>query len=574
MLEVLNVVLDVLGILAIVCLGAFVVVLIGDLILSTFDGHEGVFFHKSKNVGPTHTYNPAPFKEEEPPQKALQQQPTVIPYYQEVEQREREALENEKQPEVVSAVDFDKAAEEQKMLQSRGMIKEPARRPAPASEPVRRPQPVFSEVEDEEDDNELADAIKETTQIALNQIALESELKKQQAELDRNRREEEEAKRRVEEERRVAEEARRAAEEERRRAEEARIAAEEEAKRIAEEARIAAGEEARRRDEEARRARQQKAQAAKAQKEDSSVKQLKRLREDIFTLRRSAFMDLQEVKDVDYANEMKQTKREYNRAMKEKLRELDELKLTHEQLDREKQELLKYKEVALRRESELERVEKENAELQKYKQAAKARALELDRIAVENAALKKYKRAAEQNAGELDRIAQEKAQLAKEVEELKQITESAGKKPYYTKEYYVKKLDSLNAELKELEKELRANKREFVPLQRIKKSYERDQEKLRRKEAIVAKQKVAIYGVKSSANIDPKRKEKLDEDVKQLNELKESVFHCEQVLKQNKDRYPVLEKANKLLTKTYDRLMADIENVKTAIAWYDENEGK
>ena len=66
---------------------------------------------------------------------------------------------------------------------------------------------------------------------------------------------------------------------------------------------------------------------------------------------------------------------------------------------------------------------------------------------------------------------------------------------------------------------------------------------------------------------------KLYKETKQLNELKESVFHCDQVLKQNKDRYPVLEKANKLLTKTYDRLMADIENVKTAIAWYDENEG-
>lgn len=562
MLEVLNVVLDVLGILAIVCLGAFVVVLIGDLILSTFDGHEGVFFHKTRKTGTTQAYNPTPVREEEP-QQALQQKPTVIPYYQEMEQRDIEAQENKKQPEVVSAVDFEKAAEEQKMLQSRAMIKEPVRKPAP--EP--KPQPVFSEVDDEEDDNELADAIKETTQIALNQIALESELKKQQAELERNRREEEENRKR-------AEQARREAEEERRRAEEARIAAEEEAKRIAEQARIAAGEEARRRDEEARRAKQQQKEKAQAKKEDASVKQLRKLREDIFTLRRSAFMDLQEVKDTDYANEMKQTKREYNRAMKEKLKELDELKLTHEQLDREKQELLKYKEVALRRESELERVEKENAELQKYKQAAKERALELDRISVENAELKKYKRAAEENAGELDRIVQEKAQLAKEVEELKQIQESAGKKPYYTKEYYLKKLDSLNAELKEVEKDLRANKREFVPLQRIKKSYERDQEKLRRKEAIVAKQKVAIYGVKSSANIDPKRKEKLDEDVKQLNELKESVFHCDQVLKQNKDRYPVLEKANKLLTKTYDRLMADIENVKAAIAWYDENEGK
>lgn len=512
MLEVLNVILDVLGILAIVCLGAFVVVLIGDLILSTFDGHEGVFFHRSKKTGTTQAYSPAPVKEEEP-QQVLQQQPTVIPYYQEMEQQELEAEENKKQPEVVSAVDFQKAAEEQKMLQSRAMIKEPARKPA--LETV--PQPVFTEIEDEDDDNELADAIKETTQVALNQIALETELKKQQEELERNRRAEEEA-------RKQAEDAKREAEKARKEAEEAKRAA----KRKPEVVYVKEPE----------------------KKEDPSVKQLKKLREDIFSLRRSAFMDLQELKDTDHANEIKQTQREYNRAMKEKLKELDELKITHEKLDREKQELLKYKKVALQRETELQRVEQENAEL------------------------KKYKRAALEKETELDRIAEEKEKLAKQVEELKQIKESAGKKPYYTKEYYLKRLDSLNDELKEVEKDLRANKREFTPLQRIKKSYERDQEKLRRKEAIVAKQKVAIYGVKSSANIDPKRKEKLDEDVKQLNELKESVFHCDQVLKQNKDRYPVLEKANKLLTKSYERLISDIDNVKAAIAWYNENEDK
>ena len=554
MLEVLNVILDVLGILAIICLGAFVVVLVGDLILSTFDGHEGVFFHKNKRSNTTSfTANPEP--KQEPMQYV--QQPTVVPYYQELEQQTK-AVEEEKfeQEEVVSAVDFNKAAEEQKMLQSRAMIKEPVKKSAPMPAPAPVPAPVFSDVEEDDDADELADAIKETSRIALEQIAMEGSLRKQQEEFERSRRE--------------AEEAKRKAEEEAKRLEEERL-------RLEEEARIKAGEEARRKAEEAQKKLAQPEVVyvqAPQDKEDPSVKQLRKLREDIFSLRRSAFKDLQEVKDTNSQNEIKQTQREYNRAMKAKLKELDELKLTHEQLDREKQELLKYKEVALRRESELERVEKENAELQKYKRDAKARELELGRISVENAALKKYKRAAEQNAGELDRIAQEKAKLAKEVEELKQIQESAGQKPYYTKEYYVKKLDSLNAELKEVEKDLRANKREFIPLQRIKKSYDRDQEKLRRKEAIVAKQKVAIYGVKSSANIDPKRKEKLDEDVKQLNELKESVFHCDQVLKQNKDRYPVLEKANKLLTKTHNRLTADIENVKAAIAWYDENEGK
>lgn len=341
-------------------------------------------------------------------------------------------------------------------MQSRGIIKDPVKKVVE--------EPMFAEVEDEDDDSELSDAIKETTKIALEQIALEEEVKKQEEELKKSKK--------IEKQTKVVEKV---------------------------EPQIVYVQ-------------------APENKEDENVKELKKLREDIFSLRRSAFMDLQEVKETNEKNKIKKTKSEYNRQIKEKLKELDELKLDKDRLDAEKEELKKYKKVALDKESEVER------------------------------------------------IAQEKEKLEREIEELKQLQENS-KKPYYTKEYYLNKLESLNAELKEVEKELRANKREFIPLQRIKKSYDRDQEKLRRKEAIVAKQKVAIYGVKSSANIDPKRKEKLDEEVKVLNELKESVFHCDQVLKQNKDRYPVLEKSNKLLTKTYNRLLSDIENVKAAIAW-------
>lgn len=471
MLEVLNVILDVLGILAIICLGAFVVVLIGDLILSTFDGHEGVFFHKSKKqkYDDQTVVNNAPQSNE----------PTVVPYYQTVE----EPVVEEPKEEVVSAVDFQKAADEQKMLQSRGVIKEPA----------KVDEPMFTDIEDEED-TELADAIKETTKVALDQIASEEEQRKQE-ELARKQKEEQE---RLEKERLEQE-----------RLEQERL--------------------------EKERLEQEKAKAKKPEKEivyvqapvkeeDPSVKELRKLREDIFSLRRSAFKDLQEAKESNEQNEIIQTKREYNRQIKAKLKELDELKLDKDNLNAEKEELLKYKKVALDRKNELEL------------------------------------------------MSQEREQLEKELEELRSRGDS-NQKPYYSREYYENKLAELEAELKETEKDLRSNKREFIPLQRIKKSYDRDQEKLRRKEAIVAKQKVAIYGSKNSANIDPKRKEKLEEDVKVLKELKESVFHCEQVLTQNKDRYPVLEKANQLLTKTYNRLLQDIENVKTAIAWYDENEG-
>lgn len=471
MLEVLNVILDVLGILAIICLGAFVVVLIGDLILSTFDGHEGVFFHKSKKqkYDDQTAVNNAPQSNE----------PTVVPYYQTVE----EPVVEEPKEEVVSAVDFQKAADEQKMLQSKGIIKEPA----------KVDEPMFTDIEDEED-TELADAIKETTKVALDQIASEEEQRKQE-ELAKKQKEEQE---RLEKERLEQE-----------RLEQERL--------------------------EKERLEQEKAKAKKPEKEivyvqapvkeeDPSVKELRKLREDIFSLRRSAFKDLQEAKESNEQNEIIQTKREYNRQIKAKLKELDELKLDKDNLNAEKEELLKYKKVALDRKNELEL------------------------------------------------MSQEREQLERELEELRSRGDS-NQKPYYSREYYENKLAELEAELKETEKDLRSNKREFIPLQRIKKSYDRDQEKLRRKEAIVAKQKVAIYGSKNSANVDPKRKEKLEEDVKVLKELKESVFHCEQVLTQNKDRYPVLEKANKLLTKTYNRLLQDIENVKTAIAWYDENEG-
>ena len=55
----------------------------------------------------------------------------------------------------------------------------------------------------------------------------------------------------------------------------------------------------------------------------------------------------------------------------------------------------------------------------------------------------------------------------------------------------------------------------------------------------VAKQKIAMYGVNSN-KADPAKKAKLDENLQALAELKDSVDHCEEVIRKNKDRYPVL----------------------------------
>lgn len=142
-------------------------------------------------------------------------------------------------------------------------------------------------------------------------------------------------------------------------------------------------------------------------------------------------------------------------------------------------------------------------------------------------------------------------------------------KPVFEKEYYEQKLVELDAELKETEKELRVNKSEYVPLTRIHKAYERDSEKLRKKEIQIAKQKVALYGINSS-KIDPEKKAKLDENLATYAELKDSVSHCEEVIRKNKDRYPVLQKNHELIVRHMDRINADIKTCEKAISYYNK----
>ncbi len=163
----------------------------------------------------------------------------------------------------------------------------------------------------------------------------------------------------------------------------------------------------------------------------------------------------------------------------------------------------------------------------------------------------------------------EKQKLEEEIAQLKKAGSNTARR-FHTKEYYEMRLVELTKELKEAEKDLRNNKREYLPLKKVKKAYERDGEKLRRKETKVANQKIAFYGVNNAGNRDKEKKAKLDEEVKLLNELKESVFNCEQVLNKNKDRLPILEKANKLLTKNVAKIEREIENTKEALEWYNK----
>ncbi len=127
------------------------------------------------------------------------------------------------------------------------------------------------------------------------------------------------------------------------------------------------------------------------------------------------------------------------------------------------------------------------------------------------------------------------------------------------------RLLKLQERLKSNERDLKANRKEYNPLARVNRSLKRDQEKLRRREAIVARKKVMLYGVNNYVDIDEEKAKKLSEDLDLLDGLRLSVQHCEEVMEQNKDRFPILEKTNQILVEQNKHLKDDIAEVKAAI---------
>ena len=119
--------------------------------------------------------------------------------------------------------------------------------------------------------------------------------------------------------------------------------------------------------------------------------------------------------------------------------------------------------------------------------------------------------------------------------------------------------------LKVTEKEFKQCKKEYIPLHKVWATHEKDEKKLRRKEALVARQKVLLYGVNNYADIDEEKAKKLSEDLDLLDGLKLSVQHCEEVMKNNEERYPLLEKMYNVLKDRDEEIRADIERLTAEI---------
>lgn len=569
---VINVILDILAILAIIVFGSFIVVVVADLILCCFDDHEGIIFRrKKKTESKTETVEEDTVKKDDIVVYSNQTNPNgTISKEQKVDTVDGE---------VVTEIDFDKAVEEQQALSRKKGVETPKPMPAPAPAPkpkkVEKDEDLFWNVEDDEEFTTLLDdVIKEAKGGDKKQKEEKEETKVDDAtqkELEELRALKEQQQKEIEEFKKMKEDFAREKEEQLAMFKDnLDKAKEEELEKLKQEAIKE----------------QEKLEAEKQKLESEQVKEVvvDGGKEEI--VKETIIKDEEELNKLKYKNLMRMNSR-----LGRIIRDAERLQ-SQKQKEKEKQEAERQRLIALEQEEKIKEQEK-RLEIQKKNQEMLLKQTEALRKKNEinrklNEVSKRAGKYKLDNA--IVRVSKEPANTHHEVVEevvttveqtipgtntvVKTVEKEPMKvtpKPIFEKGYYEQKLNELDEELREAEKELRINKSEYIPLTRIHKAYARDSEKLRKKEIQVAKQKVALYGV-TSTKVDPVKKAKLDENLSSLAELKDSVEHCEEVIKKNKDRYPVLEKNNKLILRQIDRINEDMKVCEKAISYYNKKE--
>lgn len=169
----------------------------------------------------------------------------------------------------------------------------------------------------------------------------------------------------------------------------------------------------------------------------------------------------------------------------------------------------------------------------------------------------------------LAQLKEQNEQLRRQIDELvreKQTQPAPRTIETLSTEELEERLVALNERLKVNERELRSIKKEYIPLSRVRRTLESDKKKLRRKEALVAKQKILLYGVNNISDIDKEKAKKLQEDLDLLDGLRLSVQHCEEVIKNSEERYPILETSHNILTRTINEIKEDIAQIERHLA--------
>lgn len=282
--------------------------------------------------------------------------------------------------------------------------------------------------------------------------------------------------------------------------------------------------------------------------------------------------------------------------------EINDAEAEEERLNRERREYLE------RRRQELIRKLQEEQEAEEEEQEQPVEEVEEEPEEVEDSDEETYEEEEEEeeeeeveeeseeetqddSAEEIARLEAEKEELLKEKEryeamcraleeEKQQLLESVQEQNLPVVVTPKLSLDDLRQRLQDAEEKLKANekdlkqcKKDFIPLNRIWKTHEKDKKKLERKEAKVAKQKVMLYGVNNYEDIDEEKARKLAEDLDLYDGLKLSVQHCEEVMEKNADRYPLLKKMYEVLKRQNTELKEEIATLREQISELEEEEG-
>lgn len=182
------------------------------------------------------------------------------------------------------------------------------------------------------------------------------------------------------------------------------------------------------------------------------------------------------------------------------------------------------------------------------------------------------------NSEELEKANQEiedlKAQLAEMNQKLEEaMTEKEEVSVNMTEDECLARLATLEERLKSAKKDYKTNMKEFRPLQRVMKQYEKYIRKLRKKDAQLANKKISLYGVNNYVDLDKEKAENVLNESELVEGLRLSVSHCEEVINANKDRYPILEHTNNILENQISNLEEDIETTKQILAKIREKKG-
>ena len=517
----LDVFLKIIAILGIIAVGTFIIVFLSDLLISVVDNSNGIFFRKnrgSSNRGGSYS------------------RPKMIA------QPKREEYEQ---------LTYSAKQEEYKQAP----VEQPVRQPAPTPAPAPAPRPVQNEGIDYE-------KAREEERMAARASIAASSIDKRKAEEDERTAE----RLRLIEARRREFEAAQKAEAEEEDAEE--TIDEDEIRRII----AGAAKEEPVKPEPVKKAEEKPAVNQEALRKEIEIEIEERLRKEFDEKHAQLQAQQSEIEErLKAEQEERFADLEAQRAaFEEKLRAENEEKIA----DIEAEKLAIEEKLADLEAQKIAQEEKLAEEASKLQTVEQSKLAEREQLEKEIEILKKQLETANSTVVSLTQQVNEKPEPEVQVVYEKVITGKG-----MTKEEIEDKLAVLKQRLKANEKELSANKKDYLPLKRVSMTLANDEKKLRRKEAMVAKKKVMLYGVNNYVDIDEEKAKELAEELDLLEGLKLSVQHCHEVMNANKDRFPILEKTNKILTSNIEGLKADIAELEARLAEFpkdgdDEDEGK